>query len=88
MPGRLGKLPASYLFRETFSAPGAHQLRIMTICPTDGDTGIVVHDPAQNRTYYNDNADHASFGEIKGSEKPDDFLDHVQQAYDKGVPQQ
>ncbi|MEU1412780.1 extracellular solute-binding protein [Streptomyces sp. NPDC005731] len=25
---------------------------------------------------------------ITGSEKPDDFLDHVRQAYDKGVPQQ
>jgi hypothetical protein len=57
MPGRLGKLPASFLFRQTFSADGAHQLRIMTICPTDGDTGMVVHDPALNRTYYNDDAD-------------------------------
>jgi len=57
MPGRLGKLPASYLFRESFTASGAHRFRIMTICPTDGDTGIIVHDQASNRTFYNDNGD-------------------------------
>lgn len=74
MPGRLGKLPASYLFSDTFTVPGAHHFRIMTICPTDGDTGMVVHDPAWNRTWYND--DGAGLDQhIVGSNGKGSFVD-------------